>query len=881
LAERNLNKNLQLCGWGGYEFELLGDTPSELDKLKKALEQQRQPRVLVSYAHVYDLSRYSSRVEGIGLEEVYYSPFIAKKKDEDGWFPENLIPVISYTPEGDSEPVAIPITAQAREQLEAKLAEAKAAGENEFSLKGFPKPITVKEADAILQTFSEVLADARDGKFDPTKPKNDKSGAMRKALVIKANIQSIDYEEARRDVLNAFPEEPELPSSLRPGVTLMEHQKTGVARIQHLLKKSPEHCRGVVMADDMGLGKTLQLLAVIARAFEKDPNLEPALVVAPVSLLENWEEETKNFFNEGALPILTVYGDAIKSIRVPRANIDAQLKSDGLVKFLMPGWRGKARLVLTTYETLRDMEFSFAEERWSIMVCDEAQRIKNPSAMVTRSAKKQNVRFKVACTGTPVENTLADLWCLFDFVQPGLLGALNEFGRRYRKPIEARTEEEKARVEELRQRINPQVIRRTKAEVATELKPKIERECRIALSPHQRALYSNSIELFHKRNDPDIKVPFKNHLGLLHYLRLICTDPRRYGMDVFKPEPLEEYQNKAPKLRWLLETLEKIQKRGEKVIIFCEFRAIQRLLKHYIEQVFDNISPDIINGDTTASATASESRQKRIKAFQSKDGFGVIILSPVAVGFGVNIQAANHVIHYTRTWNPAKEDQASDRAYRIGQTKEVFVYYPVIYADDFTTFDMKLHQLLADKRTLAQDMLNGSGDIKPGEFDLMDVVPGGTEAIFAEAVTIDDVLNMRHDYFECFIAALWQQQGFKEVMRTPDSGDDGVDVVAMNRPYGVLIQCKSSSIADTALGWDAIKDVVAGAPAYEKKHPAIRFGKACVTNQYFNSTAQRHAENNAVELYDQKRLAELLSKYPVKMMDVEKFLYTEWGQVEG
>lgn len=880
LAERNLDKNLQFCGWGEYEFELLGDSPGELAKLKKALEQQRQPRVLVSYAHVYDLSRYSSRVEDIGLEKVYYSPFITKKNDEDGWFPENLIPVISYTPEGDLEPVAIPITSQAREQLEAKLAEAKAAGESEFSLKGFPKPITVKEADAILQTFSEVLADARDGKFDPAKPKKDKSGVTRKALVIKANIQSIDYEEARRDVLNAFPDEPELPSSLRPDVKLMEHQKTGVARIQHLLKKSPQHCRGVVMADDMGLGKTIQLLTVIAWAFEKDPNLEPALIVAPVSLLENWEEEARKFFNEGALPILTVYGDAIKSIRVPRANIDEQLKSDGLVKFLMPGWRGKARLVLTTYETLRDLEFSFAEERWSIMVCDEAQRIKNPSAMVTRAAKKQNVRFKVACTGTPVENTLADLWCLFDFVQPGLLGALNEFGRRYRKPIEAQTDEEKARVDELRQRINPQVIRRTKAEVTTELKPKIERECRITLSPHQRALYSSSIELFHKRNDPDIKVPFKNHLGLLHYLRLICTDPRRYGMDVFKPEPLEDYQVKAPKLRWLLETLEEIQKRGEKVIIFCEFRAIQRLLKHYIEQVF-GMSPDIINGDTTASATALDSRQKRIKAFQSGAGFGVIILSPVAVGFGVNIQAANHVIHYTRTWNPAKEDQASDRAYRIGQTKEVFVYYPVIYADDFTTFDMKLHQLLAYKRTLAQDMLNGSGDIKPGEFDLMDVVPGGMGGTFAEAVTIDDVLQMRPDYFECFIAALWQKRGYKEVLRTPDSGDDGVDVVAMNRPDGVLIQCKSSSIDDTALGWDAIKDVVAGAPAYEKKHPTIHFGKACVTNQYFNSTTQRHAENNAVELYDQERLAELLSKHPIRMMDVEKFLYTEWGQVEG
>ncbi len=171
---------------------------------------------------------------------------------------------------------------------------------------------------------------------------------------------------------------------------------------------------------------------------------------------------------------------------------------------------------------------------------------------------------------------------------------------------------------------------------------------------------------------------------------------------------------------WLLNKLQEIRRRGEKAIIFCEFRAIQRLLSKYVEEVF-GFSPDIINGDTTASATASDSRQKRIKAFQIRPGFGVIILSPIAVGFGVNIQGANHVIHYTRTWNPAKEDQATDRAYRIGQDKDEFVYYPVTRADDFKTFDVKLHELLAYKRTLAEDMLNGSGDIAAADFERDDL----------------------------------------------------------------------------------------------------------------------------------------------------------------
>jgi superfamily II DNA or RNA helicase len=722
--ERNLARNLQLCAWQAFEFELLGDTHDELAKLRSALAGRRQPRILIDHAQVYDLSRYASRVEEIGLETAYYAPFIAKIRQEDGWFPENLLPVIAFTPAGATDPVIVPVTPQARAQIEAKLAEARANGQTEFSLAGLPEPIPVELAAAILNTFDTVFDAAQSGQFDPTIETDnpDQPGGTRTALIIKANIQGIDYAEARRDILNAFPSTPQLPQALRPDIALLPHQLEGVARIQHLFGASPEHCRGVVLADDMGLGKTLQLLTVITRAFERDPDLPPALVVAPVSLLENWQEELGKFFRKDSVPLLTVYGDALKSIRVPRANIDVQLKAEGLVKFLVPGWRGNARLVLTTYETLRDLEFSFAEERWSIMVCDEAQRIKNPSAMVTRSAKKQNVRFKIACTGTPVENTLADLWCLFDFVQPGLLGALNEFGQRYRKPIEARTDEEKARVEELRARIAPQVIRRIKADVAKELKPKIERPCRVPISPYQRALYAGALDRFHQREESPSNAPFKNHLGLLHYLRLICTDPRPYGdesaAESVGAEPVWDYRSKAPKLLWLVQTLKEIRCRDEKVIVFCEFRTIQRLLKYHLAKSF-GLSPDIINGETTTSVTASDSRQKRIRVFQDSPGFNVLILSPIAVGFGVNIQAANHVIHYTRTWNPAKEDQATDRAYRIGQTREVFVYYPMAHADDFTTFDAKLHELLNDKRKLAQDMLNGAGDIRAREFDIL------------------------------------------------------------------------------------------------------------------------------------------------------------------
>jgi hypothetical protein len=877
----SLERGFQLLGWQGYDFELQGDSPRHLEELKAIQVERSRTPLMVSYAQVHDLSAYSSRIEGIGVEQPYYSPYIAKKKDDGEWFPENVLPIIAYTPEGESEPVAVPATKDALDQLRAASIQARADGKDVVEVPWLPKPMPIAEAEDITHTFDEVLGEVNERKFDPAKraaDRKEKLGA-KKSLILRANIESVDYEEGRRVALLTVPVAPELPLSLRPDCALLPHQLEGLAWLQHLYKSQSEHhVRGAVLADDMGLGKTFQLLAFMAWLVEQDVQVHSMLVVAPVSLLENWKEEAEKFLVPGALPVLTAYGDALAPLRVPREAVDARLRTeDGLVRFLKPQWVGNAKVVLTTYETLRDLEFSFATEKWSVMVCDEAQRIKNPAAMVTRAAKKQNVGFKIACTGTPVENRLADLWCLFDFVQPGLLGALNDFGQRYGKPIEAKTDDERARVEELRQRISPQILRRTKAEVAKDLPQKIVvDDCRrLQLSANQRNLYAKAIDDFKKRNDPKSQSPFKNHLGLLQYLRLICTDPRRHGLSVFKPEPLDQYRTKAPKLDWLLRQLEHIKAKEEKVIVFCEFRNIQRLLQHYIEEVF-KVRPDIINGDTSASSSHVASRQKRIKAFQQKPGFGVIILSPVAVGFGVNIQGANHVVHYTRTWNPAKEDQATDRAYRIGQKKDVYVYYPVVVADDFHTFDVKLDQLLTKKRELAGDMLNGSGDLGPGDFNVSDIIPGGDIESIDERVNLEMALRMEWRHFEGMTAALWNKRGFPVCYCTPGANDNGVDVVAICGSKGELIQTKTSGNEGTKLGWETVKDVVGGEAFYRRKHPNVSFSKVGVTNQFFNSQAQSQAELNSVELIDQHRLGELLEQYSVTLMDIERLLYADW-----
>lgn len=866
-----------LLGWNGYDLEIQGDAATHLAELKAALERRKSPPPVISWEQVYDLSAYSDRIEGIGEEKPYYSPYIAKKNEDAGWFPDNVDPYIVYSPTDSSEEVLIPIGDAFLGDLRQRAERAREQGAEAIEVPGLPRPIPLSEAEQIVRTFSRAERDIQDGNFDPAKkPKTSEAPApKKKSLILRPNIQQLDY-EVRREALQDVPHEAEVPKGLRDDVRLLPHQQAGLAWLQHLYRSQADYqVRGCVLADDMGLGKTFQLLAFMAWRLEHDPGAPPMLVVAPVSLLENWKEEVGKFLKLGVLPILTAYGESLASLRVPKYEVDERLrKEDGLVNFLKPGWVGDAKLVLTTYETLRDLEFTFAAQPWSVMVCDEAQKIKNPAAMVTRAAKKQKVGFKIACTGTPVENTLADLWCLFDFIQPGALGALDEFGRRYRKPIEAKNDEERARVEELRERIAPQILRRTKAEVAKDLPRKIEDNvCRqLKLSGVQRALYAKAVDDFKKRNQSGAAAPFKNHLGLLHYLRLICTDPRMYGLTASANEPLKDYREKAPKLDWLMEQLDQIRLQGEKAIVFCEFRDIQRLLQHYIEVRF-KYKTDIINGDTTAAAERADNRQRRIKAFQERPGFGVIILSPVAVGFGVNIQAANHVIHYTRTWNPAKEDQATDRAYRIGQTKDVYVYYPVVRAEDFVTFDVKLDQLLSRKRELATDMLNGSGDLGTNDFDIGDVVPPGEAEGINPRIDIGTTNSMSGRYFEGLVAALWAKQGHGMVLLTPHAGDHGVDVVIIAGEQGMLIQAKQSTRDDARLGWDAVRDVVGGEAHYRRRFPNIEFQKYVITNQRFNGDAHAQAEKNQVLLIERSKLEDMLEKYPVNMIDVERQLH--------
>lgn len=329
------------------------------------------------------------------------------------------------------------------------------------------------------------------------------------------------------------------------------------------------------------------------------------------------------------------------------------------------------------------------------------------------------------------------------------------------------------------------------------------------------------------------------------------------------------YRRKAPKMDWLLTTLTNIRRKNEKALVFAEIRDVQRLLQHYIKAEF-GILPRIVNGDTSVSAKAEENRQKVIRDFQQAPGFGVIILSPLAVGFGVNIQAANHVIHYLRHWNPAKEDQATDRAYRIGQTRDVYVYCPLTVAEDFKTFDVKLDELLQRKRSIAGDMLQGVSGVSGADFDLREIVPDGDRTIRNDPIDIDRIERCESGFFEALAAALWQKQGYR--CQLTQRSDAGVDVVGTRGSEGVLIQCKTSANPDKKLGWEAVRDVAGGTDIYRERFPTVRFHRIGLTNQRFNERAQARAKASGVQLIDQTGLAKLIDEHPLGTLDVQAML---------
>ncbi len=678
--------------WAGYTIDKTSYLDHQVQEIKSDLAEIQKYEDELQAQQVLDLSNYSDRVIGIGEAVKLNSEFILRDSGESEWLPQHLMALEQQFQDRFS--------AEAIELLEQRIRQAEQEGKDQVLIPNANTEVSLDDAKKLLNSLSDSNRKEPIGTLE--EPRVNLQKKKKDTLLIANNIDKAEFTKQRADQLvfdkkNHPPAR--LPSSFRSQeFSLKQHQEYGIAWLQNLHQYAPEQVSGCLLADDMGLGKTLQLLCFIGEYLENAKDKKPVLVVAPVSLLENWEAEANRFFSAKFAKILSLYGENLKDRKIPKHLISAQLRDDhGITHLLEEDWRGDADIVLTTYETMRDLEFSLARVDWGIMICDEAQKIKVPTAMVTKAAKAQKADFKIACTGTPVENSLTDLWCLFDFIQENLLGSLNEFGKTYRRPIE---NTDNKVLEQLRQLIAPQVLRRMKHDVA-DLPEKIEVDhCKnITISSLQRHLYADVINRYRRLSEEGNQGAM---LASLHSMRMICAHP-------FQLQPNASIYE-SPKVDWLIKTLEVIKTKNEKVIIFTEFRDIQVFLKRILLERF-GLNVTTVNGDSNTSSKKGLTRQNLIDKFQATSGFNVIILSTTAVGFGVNIQKANHVIHYTRSWNPAKEDQATDRAYRIGQDKEVFVYYPSIAANDFDTFEIKLDRLLSSKRALADDMLQPSREL--------------------------------------------------------------------------------------------------------------------------------------------------------------------------
>jgi superfamily II DNA or RNA helicase len=464
---------------------------------------------------------------------------------------------------------------------------------------------------------------------------------------------------------------------------LRPYQQQGVNWLQFLGSAG----LGGVLADDMGLGKTVQTLAHLLIEQQAGRLKKPALIVCPTSLVPNWTMEAEKF--APSLKVLVLHG-------LDRKRLFKQIP--------------KHDLVLTTYPLLARDHAVLTEQEWHVVILDEAQTIKNPNAETTRQALRLQAGQRLCLSGTPLQNHLGELWSLFDFLAPGFLGSQRAFKTRYRGPIEKGGDVE--RQTQLVSRVKPFLLRRTKDEVAPELPPKTEINEPVEMEEAQRGIYEGIRLSMHARVKAAIAEKGLARSGIivldaLLKLRQACCDPR-----LIKLKAVERSKAGSAKLDRLMEMLTVMLEEGRKVLLFSQFTEMLGLIEERLKE--DGIQYVLLTGDT-------KDRGAPVRRFQ-KGEVPLFLISLKAGGVGLNLTAADTVIHYDPWWNPAVEDQATDRAHRIGQEKKVFVHRLVTLG----TIEEKMESLKEKKRGLVASVLEAEkgGALKMTEADV-DALFGG------------------------------------------------------------------------------------------------------------------------------------------------------------
>ncbi len=486
--------------------------------------------------------------------------------------------------------------------------------------------------------------------------------------------------------------EPDALAAAHPGdalkATLRPYQDVGLRWLGFLARLG----FGACLADDMGLGKTVQVLALLLTLGGREGRSRPSLIVAPASLLANWAAEAERF--APSLKVLVAHPSFTPAERLKTISDEELAQTD---------------VIVTSYGTLLRLDW-IGRTRWRLAVIDEAQTIKNPDAKQTRAVKALDAEGRIALTGTPIENNLRDLWSIFDFLNPGLLGSSKAFAN-FVKRLADRSPPSFA---PLRKLVAPYILRRLKTDrsVISDLPDKSEVKAYCGLSRKQAALYQATVQEFKRRLEQSTDEMGRRGIVLATLMRLkqICNHAS-HGLSGGEKWESED----SGKFARLVEIAATVASRQEKMLVFTQFKEIVEPLCDLLAGAFGR--PGLaLSGDTAVAK-----RRALVESFQKDENAPFFVLSLKAGGSGLNLTAASHVVHFDRWWNPAVENQATDRAFRIGQKRNVLVHKFVCRG----TIEERIDELIESKRRMAEDMLSSGGEINLTELadaDLMALV---------------------------------------------------------------------------------------------------------------------------------------------------------------
>lgn len=787
-------------------------------------------------------------------------------------------------------------------QLETVISDAEHTGATEIYFEG--KTYDISDSELVNTTIEKLKKNIADGiPNDPSLEENseDDSAEKESEEVIVVDIDLNDEILSENSPLV----EAKIEDVSRKGTlnwnnhirTPFKHQDIGVRWILGLLDQSEQdkQIKGALLADDMGLGKTFMALSAVEHYYQElnevDETQKPTLIVAPLSLLENWKDEVGKTFEKSPFKdIVILQSDGeLSRFRHGGVEIRSGAREDGEFepkyslnigkeqrdRLDMPG-----RLVITTYQTIRDYQFSLCLIDWGIVIFDEAQNIKNPNALQTRAAKGLKADFKLVATGTPVENSLADFWCLMDTASPEYLGGYQEFRSKYISPILQaagdEVEEVRSRIgRDLRINVGSMMLRRVKEDNLDGLPAKriyvgVEDEqwqylpeLGKTMSGYQQKVYDGAIESLAESEESHV-------LTTLQRLRSSSLHPRLAdGGKLNVPHNMKELESlfdESEKLKSLIQLLDIVKNRQEKCIIFVVNKRLQTFLSLALGKKYQLGPLSIINGDAKAVSknASTPTRKSMIIDFEATEGFNIIVMSPVAAGVGLTVVGANNVVHLERHWNPAKEAQATDRVYRIGQTKDVNIYIPVLLHPEMESFDVNLHRLLS-KKTLLKDAV-----ITPEEVIPMPEGLGKKGGLTGnQTITANEIHKLSWQQFEALTVEVMSKEIKADsawlATNGADKGSDGILVVDNQL---TLIQAKHTKRGRYD-GYKAIQEIFGARPVYESEMGKTNSRLMFITNATALSKRTREvAQQCNVEILNGKALAELVNQHHITFKQI-------------